>query len=157
MSETPNYVLGAVRAFIDEDKREPLLLMFRNGIPLHTYPESRELIEKLLLSKAIRKRGEKLSDPAMQARNISIQIAVAQLDGAGLGVISKGENSKPTACSVVSDWYGVTPEGKKIITPEGVEKIWNKVKDSEWVESHKQFGRENSEQLLDGIQMIEKL
>ena len=147
MSETPSYVMEAVRQLFEEKKPARLIEMFCNGLPLHTYPESRELIEKLLREEKLRGRGHKPANyaPAKQARDISIQIAVAQLVGALGPVIHKGEATldTPTACKVVAKWHG--------LSQEGVEKIWNKVKDSEWVESHKQFGRENAEQFLDGL------
>ena len=35
---TPRYVKGAVRAFIEEDRREFLIQQFESGIPLFEYP-----------------------------------------------------------------------------------------------------------------------
>ena len=140
MSETPRYVLEAVRAFIEEDRREPILQLFGNGIPLYSYPESRDLIEKVMRGDSLRKRGQKVTNPHTQSRDISIQTEVAQLAGAGLGLISKGGESKATACSVVARRHG--------LTPEAVDKIYKKA-DRAVVKAAKAFGEKFSGQLLE--------
>ena len=142
MSETPRYVLEAVRAFIEEDRREPLINQFHNGIPLHSYPESRELLEKMMRSEAIRPHGRPSvdSDPVMRDRNIGIQIYVAQFVGAEIPLIAN-ESTTPTACSVVGNWHG--------LTSNQVKAIWNKGKDSPLALFYMNFGRENAESVLE--------
>ena len=58
MNKTPNYVLAAVKQYKEEDCKEGLINQFENGIPLHSYPESRELIIRLLEGKKPRAKGE---------------------------------------------------------------------------------------------------
>jgi len=145
VSETPRYVLGAVRAFIIENKREYLINQFQNGIPLHCYPESRDLVEKLLRGEALRGRGQKVVSREIEHRDFSIQITVAQLLGAGLPLIANGESEKPTACSLVAKVHS--------LTANQVRGIYEKGKKNPYIVSQVQFGREYAETILYGYQI----
>ena len=82
--KTPEYVKGAVLVFIEQDRREPLIQQFKNGIPLFKYPESRELIIKALTQASPRGRGQKKKDLQKENLEISAIMLWATLEGAGL-------------------------------------------------------------------------
>ena len=82
---TPRYVKGAVRAFIEEDRREFLIEQFKNGVPLFEYPESRELIVDALKHKKFspRGKGHSLREPEKENLEIGAVLEWATLKGAG--------------------------------------------------------------------------
>lgn len=82
---TPRYVKGAVRAFIEEDRREFLIQQFENGIPLFEYPESRKLIVDALKHKKFspRGKGHSLREPEKESLEIGAVLEWAILEGAG--------------------------------------------------------------------------
>jgi len=78
-------VKGAVRAFIEEDRREFLIEQFKNGVPLFEYPESRELIVDALKHKKFspRGKGHSLREPEKENLEIGAVLEWATLKGAG--------------------------------------------------------------------------
>jgi hypothetical protein len=86
MNKTPNYVLAAVKQYKEEDCKEGLINQFGNGIPLHSYPESRELIIRLLEGKKPRAKGESKVNKQEKLREWSAACSVAALSGAGLTI-----------------------------------------------------------------------
>lgn len=147
MSQTPDYVLAAVDAFVKEDHRFPLVNMFENGIPLHTYPESRDLIVKLMRGDAIRPKGRRSSadNPVVCARDTAILHHVAQLHGAGLALISNGEGQAPSACGIVARFHG--------LTPNQIKAIWNKGKGRPDVVAYLEFGRTYAAGVMDCLRI----
>lgn len=100
---TPNYVITAINFYIKQKDSKPLIELFTKGIPLHTYPESRALIVKLLQGKKVRNVGrQKLT---LDKKDIHEQAIVfmAQIHGAGLPEYG-GEK---TACRVAAERYGM--------------------------------------------------
>tara|TARA_B110000240_G_C13332588_1_gene381927 strand:- start:344 stop:811 length:468 start_codon:yes stop_codon:yes gene_type:complete len=81
--KTPEYVKGAVLLFIEQDRREPLIQQFKNGIPLFKYPESRELIVKALTQVSPRGRGQNKKDLGKEDLEIGAIMLWATLEGAG--------------------------------------------------------------------------
>ena len=86
MNKTPNYVLAAVKQYKEEDCKEGLINQFENGIPLHSYPESRELIIRLLEGKKPRAKGESKVNKQEKLREWSAACSVAALSAAGLTI-----------------------------------------------------------------------
>jgi hypothetical protein len=86
MNKTPNYVLAAVKQYKEEDCKEGLINQFENGIPLHSYQESRELIIRLLEGKKPRAKGESKVNKQEKLREWSAACSVAALSGAGLTI-----------------------------------------------------------------------
>lgn len=122
MTETPRFVLYAVKAYIKEGKKQALCNLFKHGIKLHEYPESRELMINLINQKPIRKRGEKLADIDQEDIVYGAVIYCAQLYGAGLplfGEPSKSNPNKPYASELAAKDAGLNHE-------HFYKKIWKK-------------------------------
>ena len=135
---TPNYVIEAVLAYLERGLKEPLAQMFENGIPLHTYPESRDIVARLIRGKPVKSKGRPPLSRDKKARRHSVLVMVAQLHGAGLGVYSGGAtNTKETACDIAARHYGFK-SGKHVY-----DEIWTPDKDSENVKMHIEIGRNN--------------
>jgi len=135
---TPDYVNEAILAYLERGLKEPLAQMFENGIPLHTYPESRKIIGKLIRGQSVKSKGRPPLSRDKKARRHSVLVMVAQLHGAGLGVYSGGAtNTKETACDIAARHYGF--KSAKHVYDE----IWAPNKDSEDVKIHIEIGRNN--------------
>ncbi len=159
MSDTPNYVLRAVEAYMEGDSRF-LVNQFENGVPLYSYPESREIIVNLLRGQSNRRQGR----PPLTRRKKDfyhrLLMRVAELHGAGLGLISKGNATrKPTACGVVSEdlrrdaeIYGLDPKKYGLSAEYIYEKIWKPNKDSAEVQFQLKLGSEHRESILKYIE-----
>ena len=109
---TPRYVKEAVLAYMERGDSKPLLQMYEFGIPVLEYPESMELVEKLIKGDRGRKRGGQPRKRDDFAKEDTILRLIAQLHGAGLGVFTDikvnkdGKPYKKTACDVVAEIYG---------------------------------------------------
>ena len=135
---TPDYVNEAILAYLERGLKEPLAQMFENGIPLHTYPESRKIIGKLIRGQSVKSKGRPPLSRDKKARRHSVLVMVAQLHGAGLGVYSGGAtNTKETACHIAARHFGF--KSAKHVYDE----IWAPNKDSEDVKIHIEIGRNN--------------
>jgi hypothetical protein len=135
---TPNYVKEAVLAYLERGFKGPLAQMFENGIPLHTYPESRKIVAQLIRGEPVKPKGRPTLSRGEKARRYSVLVMVAQLHGAGLGVYSGGATkTKETACDIVARCYGFK-SGKHVY-----DEIWTPKKDSEDVKMHIEIGRNN--------------
>jgi len=120
---TPNYVKEAVIAYIERDDIEPLAQMFENGIPLHIYPESKQIIANRIRGKANKKQGRQPQTRDQKDKHHQVRMFVAQLHGAGLGIHTNEPHEKLTACDIASKIYG--NDAQHIY-----EKIWNPSKSS---------------------------
>jgi len=148
MSETPAYVIGAVNRYINEGKTEFLANLFENGIPLHEYPESKKLMLDLIKGTAIRKRGEKKSNPLNENRIYSAVLWCAQLHGAGLPLY--GESSKigkPYASEIAAQQIGKNHE-------HFYKRIWIKHCDEKEVLDNIEFGKNNSAGILAALKIL---
>lgn len=94
-------VQRAIKAYQEGDTA-PLIELFRNGFPLHKFPEAVDIITNGINGKSSRKRGR----PPIQ-KEMAVQVA-AQLIGAGMGAISNGETSKLTATDIVGKIKGIS-------------------------------------------------
>lgn len=141
---TPNYVKEAVLAYMENGNSDPLATMFEHGIPLHEYPESREIVSNCIRGIRNRKPGRQPLTREEKSKQESILYFVAQLHGAGFSLINSGERSdgttsKNTACEIVARFYGYK-SGKYIY-----DSIWKPAKDSEIVKFHMEIGANNKE------------
>jgi hypothetical protein len=135
-------VKAAVHRYLEKGQGDGLAQMFANGIPLHDYPESREIIINLLTGKANRKRGRPKRSQAVEAQHYAILLRVAELHGAGLGLFSGSDMSdKPTACSIASKIYGLDAEYI-------YKHIWKPNKDREDVKHQEKIGADNRDGIL---------
>jgi len=135
--ETPNYVKEAVLQYIEEKRSYYLIEMFTNGIPLHSYPESRNIIIKLLNGESVRKRGRQPLSRKDKDRNYRILTHVSQLVGAGLSSVNNyPDNAAETACKKVGEIYGLT--GKYIY-----DNIWKPAEGSDTVKLNMEIGKNN--------------
>ena len=123
--ETPAYVLGAVRALVERGESRYLEEQFKNGIQLHQYPESRELVLTLLRGEKPRSRGGQHKTESERIRDFSIALRVAEYKEMGFAVINNGLSDKPDACSIVGEIYGMSGSH--------VRGCWNKYKDDPYV------------------------
>lgn len=57
MNNTPRFVIYAVDQLVKYHNPKPLMHYFESGVPLWQYPESKELILKLIQQKEIRPEG----------------------------------------------------------------------------------------------------
>jgi|TARA_B110000908_G_C10195068_1_gene422464 hypothetical protein len=83
---------------------------------------------KYLIAKKLGKEPKKRGTNPLKnyMRDFTISLSVFKAIRSGVPEFSKGNNIKPTACSIVSkelEIYGI------YITPEGIEKIWIKYRD----------------------------
>lgn len=134
---TPNYVKEAVLAYLERGVKEPLAQMFENGIPLHTYPESRKIITQLIRGESVRRKGRPPLSRDDKSRQYSALVMVAQLHGAGLAVYSGGNESKETACDIAA--RALELKSAKHVYDE----IWTPNKDREDVKMHIEIGKNN--------------
>ncbi len=90
--------------------------------------ENTSLEIKYKISKDIGKEPKKRGTNPIKnyLRNFTIALSVFKAINLGMPEFSKGNNMKPTACSIVSmelESHGI------YLTPEGIEKIWLKYRD----------------------------
>ena len=140
MTDTPNYVMEAVKAY-EEGNSRFLVEMFENGVPLYQYPESKQIIVNLLQGKSNRRQGRPPLTRQQKDYQHRILMRVAELYGAGLGLISNGnETNTPTACGVAASIYGLSADYI-------YRKIWKPNKDNADVSFQISLGAANKESI----------
>jgi hypothetical protein len=148
MTTTPDYVLGAVRRYRNEGKTEFLTNLFENGIPLHKYPESRELMLDLINGRAIRKRGEKLLNPQREHITFTAVLWCAQLHGAGLPLYGDSSKiGKPYASEIAANLIGKNHE-------HFYARIWKKHCEEKEVLENIEFGKNNAPGILAALKVL---
>ena len=141
---TPNYVKEAVLAYMERNNIEPLAQMFENGIPLHLYQESCEIIAKRIRGESIKKRGKQPLTRDQLAKQDEALMFVAQLHGAGFGIYTEDSSRKtesttpikPSACDIAAKKTGLTASHIYI-------SIWKPRQDSDLVKVHMEIGAAN--------------
>ena len=133
---TPNFVKTAIKFYIEKQDSQPLINLFTNGIRLHTYPESSELIIKILQGKSVRNAGNQKLTSDEKATHEQAIVFMAQIHGAGLPAYG---DKKKTACRVAAERYGMK-HGTLL-------KMWKdrKSKGDELITFHIEIGRKNKE------------
>lgn len=105
MSQTPNFVIYAVDQLIKYHNPKPLMHYFENGVPLWQYPESRDLILKLIQQKEIRPEGG-ASHIKKEGREHKLWVAlemIAETKGRGRPIFSK---DKVSLCDIAARMMG---------------------------------------------------
>lgn len=139
MNSTPKFVIYAVDQLIKYHDPTPLMHYFESGVPLWQYPESRDLILKLIQQKEIRPEGGG-SHAKQEDRDHKLWVAlqmVAETQGRGRPVFS---NDKANLCQIAARMMGF--ESARYFFDE----YWKKYKDHEQVKRFAEVGRLTAEE-----------
>jgi len=93
-----------------EGNPDPLIELFKQGVPLHEFPEAVEIVSNSIAGTSSRPKGRPPKTRKASAKEDGAVQFAAQLHGMGLGLISKGNNSKPTACGIAGSLYHENPQ-----------------------------------------------
>ena len=147
---TPRYIMEAVASYL-EGNDEPLIQMFKNGVPLNRFPETCEIITNCIKGKANKRAGGREATRRQRAIHYQILMNVAELVGAGFAVISNGSNSKRSACSIVADGLSRAEKDKSLKLKANTiyKEIWLPSKESEAVKKQMEMGKQNKNALLE--------
>ncbi|MBT3844236.1 MAG: hypothetical protein HN661_12180 [Gammaproteobacteria bacterium] len=142
---TPNFIHSAIADYM-EGNPKTLIQMFNDGVPLQNYPETQELITKLLQDIPVRPAGAPPTRRTEEQRHVILAL-VAQLKGAGLGLINSGEKkdgskSKLTACGIAGKVYELS--GSQVY-----QSVWLKMKDSDEAKRYLEIGKSLGDDLIE--------
>jgi hypothetical protein len=133
---TPSYIKTAVNAYYEKGDRSHLRRMFEQGIPLHCYSESRDLISKLIEGEKPRKKSLLNSASEIEKR-FYIAMFVAELKGAGFALTANGiKPDQLTAIDIASLIYNMDESTVR-------KTCWYPLKNDPRIKEQKRIGKQN--------------
>jgi hypothetical protein len=138
---TPNYIKTAVNAYYEKGDWSYICRMFEQGIPLHCYQESRDLISKLIQGEKPRQKGRQPASASKLENRLFIAFFVAQLHGAGFPLTANGNKTNLlTAIQIASHVYNMKESSVR-------KSCWYPLENDERIKEQIKMGEQNKDSI----------